>query len=114
MSEESVDALSAYLHPTHDRPNWGRCTACTTWYTRYFLRPSVSRSHNFHRFLTREPQPSDLTDETVSRFIGWFGEHGRKPSTANDYLNRIMALARFAERRLVAIRRNCWAIRAGP
>lgn len=54
--------------------------------------------NNFAHFLCREPLLSDLTDDTVGRFLCWLRDRGRAACTANDNLNRLGALWRFANR----------------
>lgn len=47
---------------------------------------------HFQRFLCHEPLLSDLTDETVSRFMGWFLDSGRAPATVNKARRHSMPL----------------------
>ncbi len=52
--------------------------------------------NQLERFLHRPAEFSDLNDDTLARWMTWFRERGRTPVTANDYRNRIMAVARLA------------------
>lgn len=52
--------------------------------------------NNFARYLMREPVIEDLESDVIACFLAWMRERGRAAITANDNLNRLMALARFA------------------
>jgi integrase len=54
---------------------------------------------NFAKFLNREPVFSDLTDDTILRFMAWLSSRGRAAITVNDNRNRLMALARLAAKK---------------
>lgn len=64
----------------------------------------INTLNNFDRFLERTALLSDLTDESLSRFIGWHLTKGNSPATANKDAGQLLALWRFAARkRLVEI-----------
>ncbi len=56
---------------------------------------------NFKKFLQREPDLGDFTDETVSRFLSWFRALGRSPYTVNKERDNLLCLWRFAARKRV-------------
>ena len=56
---------------------------------------------HFQRFLCHEPLLSDLTDETVSRFMGWFLDQGRAAATVNKARNHLVALWTAAARKRI-------------
>ena len=64
--------------------------------SRHALRLHECTLNSFARFLGREPDLPDLNSETISFYLTWLRDRGRAAITANDNLNRLMALARFA------------------
>lgn len=58
---------------------------------------------HFARFLGRMPRLDDLSDENVTRFLGWLLDKGRAPATVNKARSHLVALWRLAaEKRVVA------------
>lgn len=57
--------------------------------------------NNFEQFLCRAAALTDLTDETVSRYLSWFRGKGggRSPCTVNKERNNLLAIWRFGCRR---------------
>lgn len=58
-----------------------------------------STIRTFGKFLQREPLLSDLTDETASRFLGWYRSLGRSPYSVNKERDNLLAMWRFAARK---------------
>lgn len=58
--------------------------------------------NNFERYLQRAPLVADLTDDTVTRFLDWFRRlgKGRSPCSVNKERNNLLAIWRFACRRV--------------
>jgi len=54
---------------------------------------------SFARFLTRAPNISDLTDDTVNRYLAWFRKLPRAPASVNKERNNLLAIWRFAARK---------------
>jgi integrase len=54
---------------------------------------------SFGKFLGRDPRLSDLTDETVNRYLCYFRELPRSPSTVNKERANLAAIWRFACRK---------------
>ena len=53
----------------------------------------------FSTWLGREAQVSDLSDESIARFVGSIIARGKSPATANKVLSQLRALWEFAARR---------------
>lgn len=79
----------------------------TNYFRPLFLRGRSSRTidlylisiRSFARFLGREPRVSDLTDDTVNRFLCHFRELPRSPATVNKERANLTALWRFGCRK---------------
>lgn len=54
---------------------------------------------NFAKYLDRAPLLSDLTDDTVTRYLAWFRARGRAPQSVNKEHANLTAIWRFANRR---------------
>ena len=59
----------------------------------------VTTLRNFEKFLNREPELSDLSDETVSRYLSWFRSLPRSPLSVNKERNNLLAIWRFGCRK---------------
>jgi integrase len=72
-----------------------------------FLRSRSERTKNlynttintFERFLGRTAELSDLTDDTVGKFLYWFRQQGRAPASVNKERSNLLAIWRFACRK---------------
>lgn len=63
------------------------------------LRLYLTTLNNFDLYLSRPALLSDLTDDTVCRFLSWFRGRGRSPYSANKERSNLLAVWRFACRR---------------
>jgi integrase len=54
---------------------------------------------NLAKFLERQPRLSDLSDDTINRYLAWFRALGRAPSSVNKERANVLAIWRFACRK---------------
>jgi len=59
----------------------------------------VTTLNSFEKFLGRSAELSDLTDDTVGRFLYWFRQQGRAPASVNKERANLLAMWRFACRK---------------
>lgn len=58
-----------------------------------------SSIRTFSRYLGRSATVSDFNDDTVNRFLAWYGGNGRSPYTVNKERFNLLAMWRFAARK---------------
>lgn len=92
MATNGSDSLRAFYTDVYRPLRLRGKNSSTTW--QYVLQID-----HFGRFLGHEPTFSDLSDDSVSAFLGWLVENGRAAETANKARSHILALWRLAARK---------------